>query len=327
MSEVRAALVLGLIAGCCACEQPYSNEDLRFMRSLPTVADVTIAVPAVEPAPESEIATFYLRARESSAALNDVIFSPIRIVEAVTQGPPSYRDADLRGWGPFSEGDAQYVLYVSRTATSAARPLTSTTTLVPVSERFDYILYGQGGSAVDLVPIFSGSFAPVGPGGQGIGTMFIDLETSRAVNGKGPDRGWYSGGYDTRDGRLDLVLGVAMPEDLGGAADRLSGYYRFGQSEAGTDFTLSYLQDLQAMVGLPPSSALEVVSMRARWRPDQRGRADVYIGQGDLPIDVTAVECWDERFRRVFFFSTGDQLGPSSGSVEACAPDLRRPPD
>jgi hypothetical protein len=318
------ALAVALLG---ACEEPYSNEDLIFLRSLPDRQLVSVGVPAREPAPEPELARFYVQARNISTQLNAGLFSVLALVETISAQPPTYRQQSLRGWGPLPDANsgAVYALYISRTATAGMRVPTATTTVIPVEERYDFVMYGQAGQQGPSAPVFGGSFVPLGA--HGLGTLYVDFEAMRAVNPATEERGAYWAGYDTRTpGALELALAAAAPPDPSGQPTGISAYYRFKKSAQGeVDFAFANRVDVHAPAGTPPISHLETVAIIARWQSDQRGRADVVISGGEVPAPVTASECWDRAFRAVYFTATIPELGAPIGAVEDCAEELRMP--
>jgi hypothetical protein len=322
MSRRMQAMTL-LVGGATAlaCGEPYSNDDLLFSRSVPADDRVMIDLPARPDMPSpTETAQYYLRLVEISDQVNRAIFDPLATVRTIAAEPPTRRDDDTRMWGPIATStQAAFTLYMVRTTTAGVRSPTSTTTIIPIDERFDFALYGTPVGGGESLVVISGTFAPLTADGKGVGSIAVDLDNYRRLARGEPDGGQYLGYYDDRDG-LALELGFLAPPELG----PMSAYYSYRKQGEAVDFLFHQRVDLSAPQG-PPISALESTTLIGRWRPDQQGRADQYYDGGDIPFAATGSECWDGQFRRVYFGTNTAELGPSYGAIEACAPDLRTP--
>lgn len=106
MNRLAAAVAAALaLAGC----GDYSTEDLRFLAALPTREDLRVEVPADATPPGAQTACpigsaeVWLRARPTSEQLNASVDWILALVDLVRRQPPSFRDADARGWGPFDD--------------------------------------------------------------------------------------------------------------------------------------------------------------------------------------------------------------------------------
>lgn len=321
MRRLGSRALLVLVAATLACGEPYSNDDLLFSRSVPPDDRVMIDLPARPDMPSpTETAQYYLRLVEISDQVNRAIFDPLATVRGIAAQPPTRRDDDTRMWGPITTSTrAAFTLYMVRTATAGVRSPTSTTTIIPVEERFDFALYGTPVAGGTSLVVISGTFAPLTADGKGVGSIAVDLDNYRQLEPSEPDGGQYQGYYDDRDG-LALELGFVAPPERG----PMSAYYSYRKQGAAVDFLFHQRVDLSAPQG-PPISALESTTLIGRWRADQQGRADQYYDGGDIPFAATGSECWDSQFRRVYFGANTEELGPTFGAVEACAPELRTP--
>ncbi len=316
---MKRAPLLMLALAAAACGEPYSNEDLRFVRAVPQPEQVMIDLPgqpegndAMPGAP----ATYYLQLRDTGETINDAIFGPVGTVQQIAAAPPDHRDTDVRAWGPIATSTGvAHVLYMVRTSTPGVRVPTSTSTILPIAERIDFVMYGRRAGTADDIPILSGGFAATEEDGSGIGTIHVDLDAVARLDPSSSDAGQYSGAYDTRDG-LAVVFGF---QDPSGAR----AFHRFQRKRDTVDFLSFQQADLFMPDGTP--SAQEVIWMVGRWLPDNRGRADVRYEGGDLPTSASGGECWDDAFRRVYFNASTPELGAPEGMVEACAPGLREP--
>ena len=67
------------------------------------------------------------------------------------------------------------------------------------------------------------------------------------------------------------------------------------------------------------TSLLETLTLRSRWLATGAGRADARIAGGDLgQLQVTASECWDTSFGRVFY-KDSNNFAPTEGVESSCA--------
>lgn len=312
---MRAPAAWAMVLLASACGEPYSNEDLRFVRAVPQQDQVMIDLPG-EVAMPGEPAQYYRMLRETGENINQAIFGPLGTVQQIAAAPPDYRETDVRGWGPIPTSTrVSHTLYMVRTSTPGVRVPTATTTVLAIEERIDFVMYGQVVGSSENVPILSGGFAATEEDGTGIGVINVDLDGLRRLDPRSGDAGQYSGAYDNRDG-LSVVFAY---QDPSGAR----AFHRFDRRGGTVDFLSFQQADLYMPTNTP--SAAETVWMIGRWLDDNRGRADVRYEGGDLPTSATGGECWDEEFRRVYFNASAPELGSPEGMVEACAPGLREP--
>lgn len=301
-----------------ACEQPYSNDDLVFIKSLPNTDLVKIDVPAEEgplPAP-GEGATYYRLAQTVTDQANTAVYNVLSIVDRVAKTEPQGRAPDRLRWGPIVEENVTYTLEIVRTSTPGVRVPTSSITILPVEARFDFTIEAWNNINQDLRGfVAGGSFVPLEQGQRGIGSLYVNLEAVSAIDPSQSDRGYYWAAYDTRTPKLDLFLGFYLPEDLGGNLVDPDSYFEKHVASDGATALYFYTTTMN------PDGFL----LNARWRPDNRGRADVAYIDHDLREPPLAAECWDGEFRRVYFRATLPQLGGPSGEVTDCAPEHQEP--
>jgi hypothetical protein len=113
-SVTRAAVLAALaLAGC----GDYSTEDLRFLAALPQREDLKVEVPAqavavakgaaIAQAPTAACpggsADVWLWAKPTSDGLNAGVELVVGLVDLVRRSPPTWREDDARGWGPFDD--------------------------------------------------------------------------------------------------------------------------------------------------------------------------------------------------------------------------------
>jgi hypothetical protein len=67
------------------------------------------------------------------------------------------------------------------------------------------------------------------------------------------------------------------------------------------------------------TALLETLTLRSRWLGTGAGRADARIAGGDLgTIQVTASECWNTMFNRVFY-KDSNNFAAAEGAESSCA--------
>ncbi len=334
MARLYALIVLGL--GLTACGEPFSNDDLLFLKSLPNRALVDLRVPDDEAstglhaaATEPQRAVYYEASRKIAKDINAGIQGTLDLVDTIVAYPPTVRTDAYRGWGPIDGGgDVEYALFVTKTSTPAVRVPTSTLTLVPAEQVFTFAFSARKKGAIgDFQNVIIGQFAPLGTERRGIGGIYFDHEAAHALDPKSEARGRSYVAYDTRASvGVALVMSFELSPLLGGMPGELGGYYRYLRApDGGVDFRFAYRRDTAVADGEPPISALETFYVFSRWNVDHRGRADLVVADGDLTEPIGASECWDDHFLRVYFWPSIPALGEPFGTVSACAPGLELP--
>jgi hypothetical protein len=139
---------------------------------------------------------------------------------------------------------------------------------------------------------------------DGSGTLRVDLSAAAGDD----DTGRYEINYDLESDTQDIVLDTTEA----GVAERLEYHYR-GSADGAGDLTLAIRADAGDPGGQP-----ELTALRTRWIASGAGRADARISGGDLTAPITASECWDATFSRVYFEGQADWQD-SEGDVADCA--------
>jgi len=309
-----------------ACGEPFSNDDLVFLKSLPNSELVRLGLPSAPGAALSstialgEQASGARDARRVADTIDGAIAGAYALVDTVTAYPPSAREAETRAWGPIPNGENELVLFVTRTSTPGVRVPTATTSVAPLTEVFEFALQGRRRGEEPLATLMAGSFAESGGPRRGLGQLYFDFEQAQRLDPTAAGRGQLYIGYDTRRA-TELVLGGVNAVSDDGEIDSFARLER--SPEGAIDFRYGWRTDLQASPDGTPTSALETIFSVNRFLPDRRGRSDLVIGGGDLLLPGYASECWDERFRRTYFEGQPTEwFGPKLGTAEACAPPL-----
>jgi hypothetical protein len=92
--------------------------------------------------------------------------------------------------------------------------------------------------------------------------------------------------------------------------------YAYNEAADGAgDMTFDVASDITGSA----TSLKETVTLRSRWIATGAGRADARVSGGDLGAQqITASECWNTMFNRVFYKDSLD-LAPAEGAESACA--------
>lgn len=335
IAPARLAVAV-VLAAATACNEPFSNEDIRFLKALPSADQVELDVPGARTstaglspaqADAETPADYYLSARQTSNELDGITGFVLRLVEAVQSYPPTARDdvAMERVWGPFpGDQGVEHLMTIRRVETATIVRSTSTSTAAEVDAYFTYALVARrAGTDDDWIPYFAGISAQTEDLETGMGAIYLAFESVHALTGKPEPRGLAFVGYDNRFGQRTVELGYDRDVDPAHPFARPEAAYRYEEATSGLKtFIFAFRQNIPELV---PDTGDETFIIAARWLPDRRGRADAFATEGDLAgRELFATECWDGNFVRTFLFGNvpGLQL---FGRLEACAPPLQRP--
>jgi hypothetical protein len=151
-----------------------------------------------------------------------------------------------------------------------------------------------------------------GSPGRGTGTFTLDFEVSEELDPVGNNgHGKVVVTYDLESSPIVLTLD-ADRDDLD---QPVQWHYDFrGHADGSGDFVLSAHADLDN------GGADEVAEIRSRWNAQGAGRSDAHVSGGDLgvTVQVSASECWDTSFLRVYYADSANWL-PTEGDPAACA--------
>lgn len=329
MKVLNIAWCLTLLgAPLTACNEPFSNDDLLFLKAPPR--GLRLEVPEQElkqqalriAAPGDETpAEFYLSSRAAAESVNDGILGLLDLVDTVVEYPPTIREPDKRIWGPFPIDDVnQLALVITRIHTATTVAFTSDSTPEFVDEIYEYAMLGQkiGGPEEDFIVLFSGRSIPDADSPHGTGVMIVNFDGFRLLDPAEDGRGQVVLSYDSREGHT--WVDVLADTTIGGAFEPdFAWRYRLNADRLGS-FVFYQRGNL-----IETSPALEILGIAARWLPDNRGRADVVVTEGDVGSNFFFVsECWDPRFTRVYLASNIPEPKYSAfGDLENCGPELQ----
>lgn len=317
-----------------ACNEPYSNEDLLFLKALPpelqvelpgatatTTSSIGTGVCAT-PSPDFTPAKFYCDANKAASDINAVLDTVLNLVGSIAAYPPTTRDTNLRIWGPFPiENGLEAALSIERirTSTGATVRYTGSSEPVVVYERFRFAISARKQGEGEWKGLVYGESAPTGEPGTRMGWLALDFDAQRGLDPTKTDMGAIGIAYDTRGGKtiLNVYADVARYTPM---FDPEAAYFY----EAPGDGSGTFLFFTRANV-LEATEALETMFYVVRWRPDLRGRADVIVKEGDAaPIEYGVSQCWDPNFATVYQAASRmtDDF-PNIGVLSACGPELQ----
>lgn len=285
----------------CTAGSPY-GDDL-----LPTEEQIRINLPEDSAAktatdPTQDWATFYVMTRRVTRDVNGMIGFVLGLVGTVVKLPPSWVDEEKTTamWGPWSDSGLDPV----ETGMTLTRAEDGTLT-------WAIFQIPKGGDlTTDRLDIATGEVDAGSRRRDASGRFTVDFDTAHALDPGVNLVGSFSVDYDyDRAG----VAAVAAFADYGlPAAPVINAEYAYTEDYEGTgsmdlawyeDFTFDGVADLGAM--------------RSRWQSDGQGRSDARITIGDGAGELTASECWDSSFARVYWVDSAG-LSPNEGDPAAC---------
>jgi hypothetical protein len=331
-SVTKAAVVAALaLAGC----GNYSTEDLRFLAALPSREDLQVAVPATAEAAAVAAAKGALGlqapgdvcalgnaelwgwAKPTSDDLNGFVDFIVGLVDVVRRHPPTWREEETRGWGPFDDENhpgREILIGIARTypdelAGGAPRHLFAFQARVKGTSDFTTIVFGafDGGSAA-----------------RGKGWILLDFEALHrlGMNDAATPHGTLQVAYDRSTDPVTIQL-VRDPDASGPEIF----FYRFAGYAAGGGVFDYAIRD--------PGSNLLLIG--TRYDAAGAGRAGVVFTPAGSMVSGWFEQCWDASACLVYVEDSGNHScdetqWPGStctrGDVAACAdvPESPFPP-
>ncbi len=320
----RIWLMALLAAAGSACGE-LSNDDLVFLRGVPSKEELSIDVAPAAGNPNAlmadvgEPSQFYADAFAASEDTNGKVAAILDFVDSIGKGyPPTTREKNRRVWGPFNDRDRRtirfevrregtsfrYCLHVGREEDVTGEP---TCDDIPGAFGMNAILYGT------YSPRFAGAGAS-----QSDGDVTFDFEAAfqRAF---GEDRGKLviTHAYADDGATKNITISADRPQiGLQPAAHVAYTYAR--DVDGRVLFSLDLPGDFIDATPIP-----EQLQIDACWREGGIGRADVVISGGDLTgrSPATAVECWGTTHLRTYASFTIPDFplyDLSEGDITAC---------
>ncbi|MCK6530738.1 hypothetical protein L6R50_25325 [Myxococcota bacterium] len=234
-------------------------------------------------------------------AVNGMVFAVLDQLAGAVASAPTVREEGRRVWGPsdYRDGTA-YRLTVER-GEDGVYAYALELAGVP-ADRVDEGTEWRG--------VLEGDFLPDGALPDGSGSFVLDAGAVTDLAPSFERRGVLRVEHARRGSALEVrveVEGWSGPEGEVPEAD-----YAFAR-DAGGGGTFEY-RSTYDLVGSDGGPA-EDLDVRARWRPDGAGRADAWVGGGDLPGEPMAVtECWGADLAQVYWAAP-----EPAGDEGACA--------
>lgn len=203
--RVAPAVAAMALAGC----GNYSTEDLRFLAALPTREDLRVAVPEAGVAGGLSACTLgtadvWLWAKPTSDDLNAGVDFVVSLVDAVRRHPPTWREEDARGWGPFDDanhpGREIQVLMARSFPEGPEGP-----------PRHDYAFQARPAGTPGFTTILGGTFTGASSA-RGRGNVVLDFEAIWALgmNDPGAPRGAMQIAYDRASEPVTIELSLSQ---------------------------------------------------------------------------------------------------------------------
>jgi hypothetical protein len=299
---LAAALAATTLAAGCVQEK---NDAPGVAEALPTAEQIQIHLPeGVEQQALGQTADFYLLTRGVTRSLNAGAAWVLILVHTIVGFDPTSVDGNVYTWGPWDGNaldPARYRLVVTANDDGT----------------FDWTLDGQNkASGAPFLTIISGHAVPDSDPGEapyrGSGDFAIDFDAGEQVNpiDNTPDTGRVEVTYD-----LAARVVTMHAEGVDALENPASFDYFYDENDDGSgDFQFALSADVQN-----DGSAAEDALIRSRWLTTGAGRSDAMLSGGDLgETSVTATECWDTLYRRVYYTDSAEWQ-PTEGDAAECA--------
>jgi hypothetical protein len=305
-AAITITLSLLISAGCV---QRIGDHPIKEI--LPTSDSVRVNVPESAASTHrsvGDIADYYLITRKISRDLNYGAAWVLILVHTIVEYPATSVSGNVYTWGPWSEAldPAEWRLTVSENLDGS----------------YDWSFDGRSKLELgtEFLTVISGNAVPGATPHHGRGNFLLDFDAAELVDPIDNDNhGVVEIVYDLEreagaPATLDIAIATVETDEFG-VDQPVSFDYSYADNADGSgDLQFQTHGDLD-----DEGSAVEDALIRSRWTADGPGRADVQVKNGDLgELVVTASECWDETFRRVYYADSEEWL-PTEGDVADCA--------
>jgi hypothetical protein len=291
---LATAATLSLV-GCIKQDEPPQ----AIRTAIPTAEQVSIKLPQETTRSIGQLAEYYVATRGVTLTFNVGTAWVLVLIHSIVQFPVTSVDGDTYTWGPSS---------------GALDPSEYKLDVVDVGDgTYTYQLSGRNKTAANAqFEVVIEGIADPRPGElRGNGSFRVDFDAGHRVNpvDSGDARGTVDVQYDLAARHLDLDIATTDA-----AGKPVTATYAYDETaDGGGNMTF----DVDGDAG--GGAALEQLVLRSRWLATGAGRADARVTGGDVgTVQVTASECWDTRFGRVFYADSAS-FAPAEGSESACA--------
>lgn len=320
-----AAVALGSVAlSGCALEKKESAD--RFREALPKGENVEVSGPETaqaqsgaqshvqgdEPWANGPWAKYYGFTRMVRDGVNRVTGVVLGGVWLIVHTQPTSVEADEAIWGPY---------------TDALEPTTWRFRVTEIqSDEYEYRLEGRPKSSTsdaDYRSVLIGSGFGKGHASHGDGSFTIDLDVARELDP------FYAGDDDSGSVTITHDLPPNITDNLFALPKTITAEVKPTATDAWWTVTSNAKEDgtgtliVTAFDDVDDSNATakEDIVIGSQWTRHGAGRSDITLSGGDIPAEpgkVTAVECWDTDFYRVYY-SDSINWESTEGDVAACA--------
>ena len=290
-----------MVAGLTGCPEQGGGDVSEARTALPNELKIDVPASAQKIGYAlGELSPAYQITRGVSVHLNGGMAWVLITVRVISLFPPTEVDGNSFTWGPWDGGALNPSIYRLRMSS-------------PADGTWEWSLEGRRKAepSAAFQAVASG-VAHKGRPGRGTGSYTLDFETAEYLDPAGNNgHGEVSVSYDLESAPAHVTLDATADEN-GAPVDW---HYEYAEHADGAgDFQLRATADLDNG-GLP-----ELAEIRSRWLATGAGRSDARVTGGDLAVSlsVTASECWDTNFGRVYYADSAGWL-PTEGTAAACA--------
>jgi hypothetical protein len=282
-----------LTASACVQEE---DKPAGLEAAIPTAEQLSIKLPEGQARTIGQVAEFYGYTRNITRTLNGSSAWVLILIHSIVQYPVTTVEGNVYTWGPWGQGldPAEYKLVVTALANGS----------------FDYRLAGRPRNTTGAFEtVISGNAIPGDIEAHGKGQLLLDFDAAERVNPTDNDgKGQLTIKYDFAARSLELDA-TTVENNRPATA-----HYAYQDSADGAGNMVFGLRG-----NVDAGAGLESLTLRSRWLANGSGRGDARISGGDVGAEVTASECWNNTFHRVYFEAAANMLGGNEGKVADCA--------
>lgn len=307
------AMLVAVAPGAVGCGASDQSAD-AYRDAVPTTAALSVELPGgrtegasgqTSQALTAERAELYNLTYAISREVNGWVRTGLQIVEAIVAFPPTTFEPGRAVWGPF---------------TPALEPLSWQLEVKKLgdNEAYDYALSARRKDDLEgeFRTVLAGTSTKGEPltfsGYRGEYTLYLnELHALEPV--LHPGIGTIVATYDTTGEQRSIAMTMTAFSD--GEEAVKDGSYRYLERADGSgEFRVEGRTDLEEN-----GSAEEDLVVKSAWNAQGAGRGDAHFSGGDLApgLTVSATECWDTSFARVFY-QDSVQAVPVVGEAASC---------
>jgi hypothetical protein len=315
MKRIASCLALLCIS---ACHEPFSNEDILFLKSLPrdvqfdVPADSTMSSLIAEDAPR-----FYRDMVATSTNVNSDIFDVLKKIASITSSAAVVRDNARRAWGPVRQDpmdEVERFLVVDRVETATVVTYTKQSEPLETDVVYRYAFTARRQARDPWLQILFGESVVLDANeDEATGYFCIDLGAIASLGGE-PNTGTYCASYDFRGDDETVELAVRIAGDIFVLPFAAFSLHR--NADGSGRFFFSQQTNVFG------TELLEIASATVRWDATLAARADASICGGDATFELWWTECWNEAFKQTFSLANIPDA-VRSGSLELCPAEFR----